>query len=198
MRRLALLAAVAALGVSLVAGPASTSAAPVAGSTGKNGTCVWKKKSKRIVRHVVRNGKKKRIVKIKRYWRCVPIPQQPAPTPVPEPTPTPVPPPPEPSAPSRLGVEATEWSYTLSRSRLVSGDLVVELNNSGEDPHNLNFAPGDGNDTRTGDPFQTIEAVGPSGQGSLRFTIAPGTYYLYCSLPTHEGLGMFTNLTVDP
>lgn len=85
----------------------------------------------------------------------------------------------------------------LSRSHVTAGDFIVELNNSGGDPHNLNVAVGD--ETSHGAPIQTIEAVAPNGgQGSARFDIAPGTYYLYCSLPTHEAQGMHATLVVDP
>ena len=42
----------------------------------------------------------------------------------------------EPTA-SHLSVKAVEWSYTLSRPEVTAGEVVVELNNQGEDSHNL-------------------------------------------------------------
>jgi len=35
---------------------------------------------------------------------------------------------------SHLGVQAVEYSYTLSRPEVSVGEAIVELNNQGEDP----------------------------------------------------------------
>ena len=40
---------------------------------------------------------------------------------------------------ARLSVKAAEYSYTLSRPAVSAGEVIVELNNQGEDPHNLNL-----------------------------------------------------------
>ncbi len=168
--------------------------ASIAAGAGPKGTCsgTWSKHSKRTVRWVKRHGKRKRQVRWHHWWTCTPAPVLPDPDP-----PVVVPPTdPDPPAPSRLGIESKEWSYVLSRSHVTAGDLIVELNNSGGDPHNLNVAAGD--EAAHGPPLQTIEAVAPAGQGTARFDITPGTYYLYCSLPTHEAQGMHATLVVDP
>lgn len=192
MRRTVRGLAAATVSVGLLLGPAAGTSLSAGTGTG----CVWTKHSKRIVKHVKRHGERRRVVRVKRWWTCVP--QATAPAPV-SPTPAPTPPPtdPDPVGPSRLGVESAEWSYTLSRPSVQAGDFIVELNNSGEDAHNLNIAPGDGAGHRTGATIETLDTVAPGGQTDLRFDIAPGTYYLFCSLPTHEGLGMSANLVVD-
>lgn len=182
----ALLAAIVAVG--LLVGPAAGTSL----SAGSGTPCVWKKKTKRIVKHVKRHGKKRRIVRIKHYWICVP---QAATPPVVTPTP---PTPPDPVGPSRLGVDAFDFSYAPTRTNVDSGDFIVELNNRGEDEHNLNIAPADAGGNQTGPPMQTLNTVTPGAQTDARFDIAPGKYYLYCSLVDHESLGMHTVLTVDP
>ena len=91
--------------------------------------CVWRKHSKRVVRWVRRDGRRRRVVRVRRWWRCHPIA---SPT-VPVPAPAPVDP--DPVFPDRLGVRADEFSYTLSRPSVAAGDVIIELDNRGEDPH---------------------------------------------------------------
>ena len=67
----------------------------------------------------------------------------------------------------------------------------MELDNRGEDPHNLNIAPAG----VLGLPL-TIPEIGPLTRSSGRFELTPGTYRLWCSLPQHEEWGMAANLNV--
>jgi uncharacterized cupredoxin-like copper-binding protein len=78
-----------------------------------------------------------------------------------------------------------EWSVTSSYIVMKAGSLEFNVDNVGEDDHNLSIK--DRDDTL---------AVPPAGSGQLTVTLAPGTYTLYCSLPGHEDLGMSTTLTV--
>lgn len=99
-----------------------------------------------------------------------------------------------------LGVTVDErdaYTMVLSRTALTAGATVVQLNNIGEDPHNLR-----------------IVRTSPAGGGTVDFpdtdkqsrttrtlTLAAGTYYLYCTLTTptsHEQAGMHATLRVDP
>ena len=148
--------------------------------------CVWRKHSKRVVRWVRRDGRMRRVVRVVRWWRCHPI-ASPA---IPVPPVTPVDPL-EPVFPGRLGVRADEFSYTLSRPSIPAGDVIIELDNRGEDPHNLNLAK-----TGTLDLPLVIDEIGPLARATGRFTLTPGTYRLWCSLPLHEGWGMTADLTV--
>jgi plastocyanin len=93
----------------------------------------------------------------------------------------------------RLGVKASEFKFVLSRSTLSAGEAIVELDNQGEDPHNLNLQLADGE----GPEFHVGE-IGSQKRTSGRFTLAAGTYRLWCSLPGHEELGMKATLTVTP
>lgn len=155
--------------------------------------CAWKRHSKRVVRQVRRDGKPRRLVRIKRWWTCNPLAVTPAiatplaPAPAPNPAPESEPGP----APARLSVKASEFSYTLSRPSLVAGAAIVELNNQGEDPHNLNLELEDNEAA----PLEVSEA-GPLEHRTAHFDLAAGTYRLWCSLPEHEEKGMKATLVV--
>ena len=170
---------------------------PIRGEMATTPACVaWKQHSKRIVRRVRRSGGRKRVVRVKRWRSCARrvTPQPPA-VPAPIVAPPPSAPQPEPEDPSipRLGVKAEEWSYTLSRPEVPAGEVIVELNNLGEDPHNLNLQLEDGSG-----PEASIPATGPSGQAKARFALPAGSYRMWCSLDGHEALGMSATLVVAP
>jgi hypothetical protein len=116
----------------------------------------------------------------------VTLPGQPGPTSTPAPaqTPTPTQTPP-PTYPSRTRVVLQEWSVTSSYIVMKAGALEFNVDNLGEDDHNLSIKGRD----------DTV-AVPPGGSDQLDVTLAPGTYTLYCSLPGHEDAGMRTTLTV--
>ena len=112
----------------------------------------------------------------------VTLPGQPAPTTTATPVPTATPPP---SYPSRTHVVLDEWTVQSSYIVMKAGPLEFNVDNFGEDDHNLSIKGRD----------DTLP-VPPGGSGQLTVTLAPGTYTLYCSLPEHEGNGMRTTLTV--
>lgn len=185
----------------LVAGPiplggerALAAAAPPPAREG----CAWQRHSKRVVKRVVRNGKPRRVVRIKRWWRCRPL-SAPAPLAAPPATPAPAPAPapeespqPEPGpGPARLSVKATEFAYVLSRPSVVAGPAIVELNNAGEDPHNLNLQREGGGETFA------VPEIGSLERATGNFDLAAGSYKLWCSLPEHEELGMTATLFVE-
>jgi hypothetical protein len=160
--------------------------------------CLWQRHAKRVVRHVRRDGRLRRVVRKRRWWTCRPVLAPPvvvAPAPAP-PTPPPPPPPvadpqPEPEA-NRLSVRAAEHYFVLSRPAVRSGAVTVELNNQGEDPHNLNVrAQGD-----DGPPLEIAETASLR-RTTATFDLAAGKYRLWCSLPEHEERGMHTSLQVE-
>ena len=142
VRRVA--AAVCALALAaLVVAPALGAAGREAASTSSG--CDWKRHTRRVVRHVRRHGKVRRVVRFRHWWSCrrIPTPGQVAGG--------------DPAAPgsgqqtteegptaARLGVKASEYKFVLSRPSVSAGELVVELDNQGEDPHNLNLQLADG------------------------------------------------------
>jgi plastocyanin len=107
--------------------------------------------------------------------------------------PTPEPPPAEEPQPAvaHLGVKAVEYSYTLSRPEVGAGKVIVELNNQGEDPHNLMLEH-----EGSADPLLEIPTTPSVSQASAQFTLSPGAYRLYCSLYSHEVKGMEAILLV--
>ncbi|MBS1894525.1 MAG: hypothetical protein JST59_24755 [Actinobacteria bacterium] len=173
-------------------------------------TCA--KHTKRVVKHVKRHGKRTKVVRFKHYWTCeevaaptpAPTPSSPAPPTTTTPT-EPIPPDrgpaplPEPEA-NAIGVAADDRggvkSYTLSRQAVRSGNLTVQLQNKGEDPHDMD-----------------IERVGPSGEPlgevvkipvtepgqntNATVTVEAGRYRMWCDLYSHAKEGMEATITVE-
>jgi plastocyanin len=186
--------ATAPLAAALILAFLSIGGAPSAGAS----ECSWHRHSQRIVKHVRRHGRLRTIVRRRTRWTCDPVP---APLPVPDPPPLPVPtlpseaPPVEPEpAPeaNRLAVKSQEYYFVLSRPKVKAGELTVELNNQGEDAHDLNIRrEGD-----AGEPLQIPETASLD-HNVASFDLPPGTYRLWCSLPEHEEKGMHTTLVVE-
>lgn len=172
----------------IASGPIAT-----AGATTPAPGCVWQKHSKPVVKHLRRHGKWRRVKQIKRWWTCDPRPALLAPSPALPVQPTPEASPAEEPQPviAHLGVKAVEYSYTLSRPEVNAGEVIVELNNQGEDPHNLVLQHEDSED-----PELEIPSTPSVSQANARFTLSPGTYLLYCSLYKHEAKGMQATLIV--
>jgi plastocyanin len=156
--------------------------------------CSWQRHSKSVIKHLRQHGQQRRVKRIKHWWTCEPQPAILTPSPA-----LPVPPvtettPAEEPGPEigHLGVKAVEYSYTLSRPEVSAGEVIVELNNQGEDPHNLVLEH-----EGSADPSLEIPATPSVSQASAHFTLAPGTYRLYCSLYAHESKGMVATLVVS-
>lgn len=161
--------------------------------------CNWQRHSKRVVKQERRHGRVRKVVRRKHWWTCNPV-GTPAPTPAAPPIPTPTlpssePPPAEPqpeAEANRLAVKSLEYYFVLSRAKVRAGALTVELNNQGEDPHNLNLQ----REGESGEPLQIAETDSLQ-RNVATFDLTPGTYRLWCSLPEHEEKGMHTTLTVE-
>ncbi|HEY5941405.1 MAG TPA: hypothetical protein VIT89_00910 [Solirubrobacterales bacterium] len=152
--------------------------------------CSWQRHVKRVVKRVRRHGKVRRVVRRRVRWTCVPLATAPvvaAPAPAP---PVPTEPDPEPEA-NRLSVRAAEHYFVLSRPSVQAGEVTIELNNQGEDPHNLNLRlEGD-----EAEPLQ-IPETDSLQRNVAGFNLPTGKYRLWCSLPEHEELGMESTLQV--
>ena len=156
--------------------------------------CAWKRQVKRVVKRVRRDGKVRRVVRRRVRWVCVPRVTMPvvlAPAPVPPPPPLPPEPEPEPAA-NRLAVKAAEYFYVLSRPSVRAGEVAIELNNRGEDPHNLNLRE-KGSESA---PHELPETDSLQ-RNVASFDLPAGDYRLWCSLPEHEERGMYTTLVVE-
>jgi len=172
---------------------------PISSASGtESPACLWQKHTKRVTKKVKRRGKVRRVKRTKRWWTCVPVPASTAAPPVIAPPPPAPPPTEEEAGPrlERLGVKANDrqlpWSFTLSRPQVPAGELIVELQNQGEDPHDLNLEL---EGSSAGDPLQ-IPVTGSLEQRSARFTLPAGTYRLWCDLPEHDEKGMHAELLV--
>jgi len=145
----------------------------------------------RVVKKVRRHGKLRRVVRRKVWWTCVPQAAAPVVAPPAPAPPAPSETEPEPEA-NRLAVKAAEFYFVLSRPTVKAGAVTIELNNQGEDPHNLNLRlAGDG-----GEPLQ-IPETNSLDRNVADFDLPAGKYKLWCSLPEHEELGMESTLLVE-
>ncbi|HEV7616065.1 MAG TPA: hypothetical protein VGO36_07525 [Solirubrobacterales bacterium] len=170
---------------------------PLGGGRAQGADCAWQRHSKRVVKHVRRGGKLRKVVRVRHSWSCDPIAAPPL-GPVTSPTPSPVPPAPTPQpepepepGPNRVSVKALEYSYTLSRPSVEAGDVTVELNNQGEDPHNLHLEREGG-----GEPPLEVAETGPSENRVAHLELPEGKYRLWCSLESHDEWGMNATLVV--
>ena len=92
--------------------------------------------------------------------------------------------------PARLGVGATEFHLVLSRPAVKAGVVEIELQNDGQDAHDLRVR-------RVGGAHTFIVAVTkPGGRRSVALHLRPGRYRLWCSLADHRTLGMQALLRV--
>jgi hypothetical protein len=83
-----------------------------------------------------------------------------------------------------LAVAAHEFSLTLSRATVPAGDVRVQLQNRGEDEHDLLV-------TRLANGRRWRLPVAEPGAVSTRtLPLRPGRYRLICTLEGHEALGM--------
>lgn len=109
----------------------------------------------------------------------------PAPSSTPVSTPTPAP------LPSRTNVDLTdirEWSVRPSYRTLAAGRIDFNVNNRGEDDHDLTVRDASRNLGQL--------PLAPGETDTLTLTLAAGSYTLFCSLPGHEAAGMAAAISV--
>jgi hypothetical protein len=95
-----------------------------------------------------------------------------------------------PPPPARVQVVAQEFSFSLSRRVIRAGDAIVELDNQGQDAHDLRMK-------REGGTRVYLWPVVQSGAHADReYRLSPGTYVLWCSLADHRARGMAAVLVV--
>lgn len=194
MRRALAALALAALALAVFAG------ARTAGDAHAATVCT--KHTKRVVKHVKRHGKRKKIVRLHPYWTCQevaePVAAAPA-TPAPAPAPVTPTPQPEPEA-NAIGVVARDankhFTFEPSRTLVKSGRLTMQLINEGEDPHSMaiqRIGPGK---TPEG-PVTEIPATASKQQQTGSVEVQAGEYRMWCTLYHHAEEGMEFDLTVE-
>lgn len=98
----------------------------------------------------------------------------------------------EPPSVPHVQVSAVEYSYTLSRTSVPAGKVILQFVNDGQDEHNLQLTEGEEG------PLAGAFADTPSkGVGQLQLEMRSGVYTLFCSLHGHEAKGMKATLTVE-
>ncbi len=95
-----------------------------------------------------------------------------------------------PPPPARLLAFASEFRLGTSRDRAPSGVLVAQLQNNGEDDHDLAVR------NPRGQIVARMRVVHPGDLGQLRVRVRPGRYTLICTLSDHEQRGMRARLVV--
>lgn len=95
--------------------------------------------------------------------------------------------PPPPPLPTSLAVDEGEWVVRPSKTVVAAGEVSIRVYNRGMDDHDLTLVDA------AGTAHQVF--LGPGEQGSIRATLTPGVWKLYCSLfagtpSSHETLGM--------
>lgn len=195
MRRTLAALALAALALAVFASAQPTEDAHAAT------TCT--KHAKRVVKHVKRHGKPKKVVHLRHYWTCQEVAEPVAVVPPATPAPTPAPgipaPQPEPEA-NAIGVVARDagkhFSFEPSRTLVKPGKLTMQLINEGEDPHSMaiqRIGPGE---TPEG-PVAEIPATASKQQQTGSVEVQPGRYRMWCTLFNHAEEGMEFDLTVE-
>ena len=89
-----------------------------------------------------------------------------------------------------VGITQREFSLSLSRTTVGSGDVTIQVNNRGEDPHDLRLEDSGGTE------LSFWEELDPFGSATRVVALTAGSYRVYCTLPGHAEAGMDTRLTV--
>jgi plastocyanin len=99
------------------------------------------------------------------------------------------------SFPARMLVYAQEWSLQPSRATLPAGRVTVQLWNRGEDAHDLRVRRIGAHGALVG----RTQGVALTQSGALHqatWTLGPGRYEMYCSLPGHAMRGMRVRIVI--
>ena len=197
MRRLALL-----LVVAVAAAPAEAAPTPAAKRCAVAKKHAAKKRTKKA-RHAARRACAKKpapvvVAPLPAPEAPVVVVDQPAPTPeapvaapvAPLETPIAAAPVPAVTLLRTLGITQREFSLSLSRTTVGSGDVTIQVNNRGEDPHDLRL------ESAGGTELAFWEELDPFGSATKLVALTAGTYRVFCTLPGHAAAGMDTQLTV--
>jgi len=93
-------------------------------------------------------------------------------------------------APARLGVSAREFRLVLSRASVKAGVVVIQLQNDGQDPHDLRIR------RIGGMHLFRFPVTSPGDHSNAAMRLRPGRYSLWCSVADHAQLGMRAVLRV--
>ena len=97
----------------------------------------------------------------------------------------------EPPLVPHVQVSAVEYAFTLSRTTVPAGKVILQFVNDGQDEHNLRLA------SEEGVPAGSFADTPAKGVGQLELEMHTGSYTLFCSLEGHEQKGMKATLNVE-
>jgi plastocyanin len=89
-------------------------------------------------------------------------------------------------------VREHEYRIGLSRLSVTAGRVIVELDNEGQDGHDLRVAA-----LGSAQPVLSFEELRAGARATKAVTLRAGTYRLWCSLPGHDAAGMHALLRVN-
>lgn len=92
--------------------------------------------------------------------------------------------------PARVQVVAQEFRYSLSRTKVRAGRVIVELVNHGQDTHDLDLR------RIGGTHIFRFPSVLPGQFVDRELKLAPGRYQLWCAITDHRERGMHAVLRV--
>jgi hypothetical protein len=95
-----------------------------------------------------------------------------------------------PRPPARVQVVAQEFRYTLSRTKVRAGRVIVELVDNGQDTHDLDIR------RIGGTKIIRFPSVQPGQVVDRELKLVPGRYRLWCAIADHRELGMHAVLRV--
>jgi plastocyanin len=98
----------------------------------------------------------------------------------------------EPPSVAHVQVSAIEYGFSLSRTTVPAGKVIVQFVNDGQDEHNLKVS-----ETEEGPVVGSFADTPSKGIGQLQLEMRSGSYTLFCSLQGHEAKGMKATLTVE-
>jgi hypothetical protein len=92
--------------------------------------------------------------------------------------------------PAHVQVVAQEFRYSLSRSTVKAGHVIVELVNRGQDTHDLDIR------RIGGTHIFHFPSVQPGQVVDRELKLVPGRYRLWCAIADHRERGMHAVLRV--
>ena len=92
--------------------------------------------------------------------------------------------------PARVQVVAQEFRYSLSRTSVKAGHVIVELVNRGQDTHDLDLR------RVGGTHIFRFPSVQPGQVVDRELKLRPGRYALWCAVADHRERGMHAVLRV--
>ena len=99
---------------------------------------------------------------------------------------------PVPVGPADLNVVGVDIKFDQTAYTASAGEVSIKLENRGNQTHNLLIKQGDKKGARIGGKVVT----GPGATKTGAYTLAAGTYYVYCDIAGHEA-SMNSTLTVS-